>query len=159
MQELQVQALGRENPLKKEMATHSSTLVLGSPIDRGAWKATVHGMAKNQTWLRDETNDPTCVCVCCHPVMSSSASPRTARYKILNLSEPVFSSERRGWWYWPHRIVLISINCSLRNWFWLKIGLLKRYWLTHRTATRVGKSESESVSCSVVSDSLWPHGL
>ena len=53
----------------------------------------------------------------------------------------------------------ISINCSLRNWFWLKTGLLERYWLTHRIARRVWKSESESVSCSIMSDSLQPLGL
>ena len=26
---------------------------LNNPIDRGAWRATVHGVAKSQTWLRD----------------------------------------------------------------------------------------------------------
>ena len=31
MQELRVQALGREDPLKKEMATHSSTLAWEIP--------------------------------------------------------------------------------------------------------------------------------
>ena len=25
---------------------------LGSPLDRGAWQATVHGVAKSETWLR-----------------------------------------------------------------------------------------------------------
>ena len=34
------------------MATHSSILAWRSPQDRGAWKATVHGVAKNQTQLR-----------------------------------------------------------------------------------------------------------
>ena len=28
---------------------------LGNPTDRGAWWATVHGVAKSQTWLRDWT--------------------------------------------------------------------------------------------------------
>ena len=31
-----------KNPLEKEVATHSSI----SPIDRGAWQVTVHGVAK-----------------------------------------------------------------------------------------------------------------
>ena len=54
MWEAQVQSLGREDPLKKEMATHFSTL---------AWKIqwmeepgrlhTVHGVAKNQTQLSE----------------------------------------------------------------------------------------------------------
>ena len=28
---------------------------LGSPMDRGAWQATVHGITKSQTWLSDST--------------------------------------------------------------------------------------------------------
>ena len=31
-------------PLEKETATHSS--ILGDPVDRGAWGATVHGITK-----------------------------------------------------------------------------------------------------------------
>ena len=45
MQETQVQTLDWEDPLENGMATHSSIL------DRGAWWATVHGVAKSQTWL------------------------------------------------------------------------------------------------------------
>ena len=33
------------------MATHSSVLVWRIPVDRGAWKATVHGVAKSWTRL------------------------------------------------------------------------------------------------------------
>ena len=33
------------------MATHSSVLAWGNPMDRGAWWATVHGDAKSQTRL------------------------------------------------------------------------------------------------------------
>ena len=46
MQEKQVQSLGWEGPLERETATHSSILVLGNPMDGGAWRATVHGVAK-----------------------------------------------------------------------------------------------------------------
>ena len=28
---------------------------LGNPVDRGAWQAIVHGVAKSRTWLSDET--------------------------------------------------------------------------------------------------------
>ena len=49
MQETQVQSLGREDPLEKEMVTHSSILSLENPMDRGAWWATVHGVAKSRT--------------------------------------------------------------------------------------------------------------
>ena len=53
MQETQVQSLGREDPLEKEMATHSSTLAWKIPLGRGAWGATVHGVPKSQTQLSD----------------------------------------------------------------------------------------------------------
>ena len=47
MRETQVQSLGWEDPLEKEMATHSSTVAW--KIHRGAWWATVHGVAKSWT--------------------------------------------------------------------------------------------------------------
>ena len=37
MQETQVGSLGREDPLEKEMAIHSSTIAWENPMDRGAW--------------------------------------------------------------------------------------------------------------------------
>ena len=40
MRETQLQTLGQEDPLGKEMATHSSILIWGNPMDRGAWQAT-----------------------------------------------------------------------------------------------------------------------
>ena len=49
MGETQVWSLGWEDPLEKEMATHPSILAW-----RITWteEATVHGVAKSQTWLR-----------------------------------------------------------------------------------------------------------
>ena len=44
MQETQVPSLGGEDPLEEGMATHSS--ILGNPMDRGAWQASVHGVTK-----------------------------------------------------------------------------------------------------------------
>ena len=38
-------------PLEEEMATHSSILACRIPMDRGAWPAAVHGVAKSRTWL------------------------------------------------------------------------------------------------------------
>ena len=46
MQEPQVLSLGWEDPLEKEMATHWSILAWENPMDRGAWRATVHGVAR-----------------------------------------------------------------------------------------------------------------
>ena len=47
MQEMQVRSLGQEGLLEKEMATHSSILAWRIPMDRGAWRATVHRVAKS----------------------------------------------------------------------------------------------------------------
>ena len=48
-----VQSLGWEDPLEEGMETHSSVLAWGIPMDRGAWCAAVHGVAKSQTRLSD----------------------------------------------------------------------------------------------------------
>ena len=48
-EETLVQSLGREDPLEEGMATHSSILAWRVPMDRGAWWATVHGVAKSWT--------------------------------------------------------------------------------------------------------------
>ena len=55
MQETQVRSLGREDPLEEEMATHFSTLAWKNPMNRGAWWATVHGVATSWTRLRELT--------------------------------------------------------------------------------------------------------
>ena len=49
MQDTWVQSLGQADPLEKEMAIHSSILPWRTPMDRGAWRATVHGVAKSWT--------------------------------------------------------------------------------------------------------------
>ena len=43
MQEMQILSLGQEDPLKNEMATHSSILAWRIPMGRGALWATAHG--------------------------------------------------------------------------------------------------------------------
>ena len=53
MWEIWVRSLVWEDPLEEGMATHSSTLVWRIPMDRGAWQALVHGVAKSQTQLND----------------------------------------------------------------------------------------------------------
>ena len=50
-QEMLVRSLNWENPPEKRMATHSSILNLGNPLDRGAWQTIVHVVAKSQTWM------------------------------------------------------------------------------------------------------------
>ena len=55
VQETQTRSLSWEDPLEKEMAPHSSILNWRIPMDIGAWRATVHGVAKSQTLLNDFT--------------------------------------------------------------------------------------------------------
>ena len=50
MQETQVQFLGQEDQGNGNPLQYSS---LENPMDRGAWWATVHGVAKSQTRLSD----------------------------------------------------------------------------------------------------------
>ena len=52
MQETQVQFLGQEDPLEKEMETHSSILDWRIPWTEGAWWTTVHGVTKSRTQLK-----------------------------------------------------------------------------------------------------------
>ena len=47
MYETWIQSLGQEDPLEEDMATHSSVLAWRISTDRGAWWATVHGVAKS----------------------------------------------------------------------------------------------------------------
>ena len=49
MQETWVRSLGWEDPLEKDMTTHSNILAWRISMDREAWLATVHGVAKCQT--------------------------------------------------------------------------------------------------------------
>ena len=51
MQETRVPSQGGEDPLEKEMATHSSYLCMENPMDRGAWWAVVHGVTKIRAQL------------------------------------------------------------------------------------------------------------
>ena len=45
-----------KTPPEEEMATHSSILAGKNPMDRGIWRATVHGVAKHQTQLGIHTH-------------------------------------------------------------------------------------------------------
>ena len=48
IQETWVQSLSWEDPLEEGMATHSGILAWRIPMDRGAWRAILHGVAKSQ---------------------------------------------------------------------------------------------------------------
>ena len=54
MQETWVRSLGYwEDSLEEGMATHSSILAWRIPMDKGAWRAAVHGVTKSQTQPSD----------------------------------------------------------------------------------------------------------
>ena len=54
---LQVQSLGREDPLEKDMASHSSILAWRIPMVREAWHTAVHGVAESgRTQLLNNNN-------------------------------------------------------------------------------------------------------
>ena len=54
IRETWVRSLGWKDPLEEGMATHSSIFAWRIPMDRGAWQAIVHGVAKisQETWQR-----------------------------------------------------------------------------------------------------------
>jgi len=51
MWETWVQSLGWEDPLEEGMATRSSILAWRIPMDRAAWRATIHGVTRSRTQL------------------------------------------------------------------------------------------------------------
>ena len=53
MQETWVPSLGQEDPLEKDMATHSSILVWEISGTEEPGRSTVHGVAESQTRLSD----------------------------------------------------------------------------------------------------------
>ena len=55
--ETRIRSLGQDDPLEKEMATHSSTLAWKIPwTEERSWLHTVHGVAKSRTQLSDFTS-------------------------------------------------------------------------------------------------------
>ena len=53
--ETQVQSLGPEDPLEKDMANPLQYSCLENPMDGGAFQATAHGVSKSRTRLSDLT--------------------------------------------------------------------------------------------------------
>jgi len=110
MQETQVQSLGKEDSLEKEVATHS----IFSPTDRRPWRSIVHRVAKSQTRTEHTCKERelsywdfisllkliirlsifSWVCCCSVTVMSDSATPWTAacQASCLSLSPRVSSN-------------------------------------------------------------------
>ena len=51
VQDAWVRSLGGEDPLEQGMATPLQSSCLENPMDRGAWRAAVHGVTKSQMRL------------------------------------------------------------------------------------------------------------
>ena len=102
-------------PLEEGMTIHSSILAWRIPMDRGALRATVHGVTKIQTWLR------------------WLSMPRIGSVFIL--------------------VYFLGTNSSFLPTVARTIHTRKIWQLEQLI------NWGESVSCSVVSDSLRPHGL
>ena len=58
-----VQSLGREDPLEKELATHSSILAWNNSMDRRTWWVTIQGATESQTWLHRQAHIQLCAYV------------------------------------------------------------------------------------------------
>ena len=52
--EMSVPSLGWEDPLEKEIATHSSIFAWEIPRTERAWQAIVHGVAKTRTCVSNQ---------------------------------------------------------------------------------------------------------
>ena len=71
-----VQSLGQEDLLEEGVAP-TPVFLLGNPMDRGAWWATVHRVAKSQTWLKQLRT---------HAHVTEPGSQRSINYNIGNFS-------------------------------------------------------------------------
>ena len=102
VREPRVPSLGREDPLEKEMATHSSFLAWKNPMDGGAWEAPVRGVTKSRTRLSGFTFRLSvwCNALCSvagtesvtnrhwlHPVLSQMGV-QTSTLSLLGISSP-----------------------------------------------------------------------
>ena len=97
MWETWVQSLGWEDPLEEGMASHSSILAWRIPVDRGAWQAAIHGVAKSRTWL------------------GNWAQHSTNTTKVYQCIWVLLSFQTHGWITWPYPFKLVLIYLSQWN--------------------------------------------
>ena len=91
VQEIWVGSLGWEDPLKKGMATHSSSLqysCLENSMDRGAWRVTVPGISKSGTGLSDKHYFPFPFFLL---LLLSDEGHLFLLYFVRSLTEPAFT--------------------------------------------------------------------
>ena len=90
MRETWLPSLSWEDPLDEGMDTHSSMLAWRIPMDRGAWRATVHGVAKSGTRLSDLAGTRA------HGIVSSSHFTRDSDFSKLCFSS-LTTSRNKAW--------------------------------------------------------------
>ena len=108
--EMQIGSLDLEDPLEKEMATHSSILAWETPWTEDA-QASVHGVAKNWTQLSDWARmDKLQTCCLAYKVffpLSSQVSLTTTSVRWLNTYNSCLLSrqiEVQRWVFWPESL-------------------------------------------------------
>ena len=122
---------------------------LENPMARGAWHATVHGVAKSQTWLSDfnslHFNS-------CH---FSSYFLRDSWY-LSSFSCAYLPPQCLLWW-------VFDLNfCPLLNWVALSLHWVWKIFVIFWASFLSEEGKIKSCICYVLTgwrDSLWPHGL
>ena len=94
-------SLGRDDPLEKGMATHSSILVWRIPMDRGAWQATVQRVAKSQKWLKQVSMHAWDLSV--FFFTTASESTITSKWRLSG-KESAWQCRRPGFNPWVYKI-------------------------------------------------------
>ena len=108
----------RKNPLEEGTATHSSILCLENPMDKGAWWATVHGVAQSWTWLKQlsthtRCSEHECIIICSSPCLQSfGICTQKWNYWIIWWSYAWFFWEN-AILQWPHHFTFPSVVMNL----------------------------------------------
>ena len=131
-------SLGWEDPLEEGMATHPNILAWRIPVDRGAWRATVHGVAQSWTWMNQ---------------LSTQAGPQRGMQIKESVSLPYpthcnwengsLESAKLGWH--PGDILWRSSLPVGRIWHAISAG---QRWVWQQRRGRIGQSPSLGWHCS-----------
>ena len=97
--------------MEKETATHSSILKWKNPMDRGAWKAIVHGVAKRRRWLSTYAS----ISMRCH-IKNNYHYPCLP----MNLTEALSFSPRSP----PNTTIIVVFALTIPSSLWAYHGLL-----------------------------------
>ena len=101
MQESWVQSLGWEDPMEKEMATHSSILAWKSHGQRSLVGYTPRCSKESDNWATSlSCSNSYSLSQCCHPTISSSVNPLLLFHSVFSRVR-VFSNELALLIRWP----------------------------------------------------------